>query len=186
MEVEGREGSRERARKGKSLPLAKGNHTWCRKGLLDASQYHSCSIALFLLEQFLFSSGCSPYPLRPALGLQRRPWTGVRSSQHIVAPAALLPHPDHCTAPGLNGLHSFTKSGHRLWHSSVDYETPDAPLCQWPCRERHGQPLPRMSCQHLNSHPIYENIFSHGDVIEDCLLTAQAHASTAIHHECLL
>lgn len=26
-----------RERKGKSLPLDKGNHAWCRKGLLDAS-----------------------------------------------------------------------------------------------------------------------------------------------------
>lgn len=64
---------------------------------------------------------------------------------------------------------------------SVNCETSDAPLCQWPFMEKHRQPLPQMSYQYLNSHPIYQNPFSHG-----FLLTAQAHASTALHHECQL
>lgn len=34
--------------------------------------------------------------------------------------------------------------------------------------------------------PHLSNTFSHGDVVEDSLLTAQAHASTVLHQECWL
>lgn len=135
----GREGSKNRERRGKSLPLVRRNNVWCRKGLRDAPQYHPCSITLFLPEQFLFS-GCSPYPLRPApeksLG-----WSQVKPRTHP-CPSSTVTHPDHCTAPDLNGLHSFRKSCHRLWHSLVSYKTPNASLCQWPFRESTDSPYP--------------------------------------------